>query len=449
MRIVIAGAGAVGLHLAKLLARERHDITLIDEREEQLDSVAVSFDLKTLLGNPMSLNSLREAEAARADLFVAVTPDEAHNLTCCILARKLGAKKTVARVDNGEFTHDEQVAIFKEMGVQSIIYPEQLAAQEIAGTIKRSWIRQYWEVGNGALITLGVKVREAAPIVDEHKTLRELCGPDAPFHIVAIKRGDETLIPHGNDFVLPSDIVFFMTTPEYIPEIRSLAGKNGYPDVSNLIILGGSDTAVQTVNRLPEHIRVRLIEKKLERCHQLSTLLINPRAMVLHGDATDIDLLEDEDIDRTDAFAALTDNSEKNILACLHAKQHGVRKTVAIVENNDYINMAESLGIGTIINKKTIAASHIYRMMLHADVTTVKSLTVANADVCEIPVSEDAYVTRKPVMELGLPATVNLGGIVRNGRGILINGSTQIMPGDTVVAFCLQNTLSKLEKFFK
>ena len=266
---------------------------------------------------------------------------------------------------------------------------------------------------------------------------------------MAIKRGDETLIPHGNDFVLPSDIVFFMTTPQYVPEIRSLAGKDGYPDVSNLIVMGGSDTAVQTVNRLPEHIRVRVIEKNLDRCHQLSSLITNERVMVLHGDATDIDLLEDEDIDHTGAFAALTDNSEKNILACLHAKQHGVRKTVAIVENNDYISMAESLGIGTIINKKTIAASHIYRMMLRADITTVKSLTVANADVCEIPVSENARVTRKPVMELGLPATVNLGGIVRNGRGILINGSTQILPGDTVVAFCLQNTLSKLEKYFK
>ena len=171
--------------------------------------------------------------------------------------------------------------------------------------------------------------------------------------------------------------------------------------------------------------------------------------MVLHGDATDIDLLEDENIDRVDAFAAMTDNSEKNILACLNAKKHGVRKTVAIVENTDYVSLAENFDIGTIINKKSIAASHIYRMMLRADLTTVKSLTVANADVCEIPVSEDARVTKKPVMELGLPPTVNLGGIVRNGRGILINGRTQILPGDTVVTFCLQNTLGKLEKFFK
>lgn len=449
MKIIIAGAGAVGLHLAKLLARERHDITLIDEREEQIGSLGVTFDLKTLVGNPMSLTILKEAEAGNADLFVAVTPDEAHNLTCCILARKLGAKKTVARVDCDEFTNEAQAAFFKEIGVQSIIYPELLAAKEIAGSIKRSWIRQYWEVSNGALVMLGIKVREAAPIVDEHKPLRELCGPDAPFHVVAIKRGDETIIPHGNDYVSPSDIVFFMTTPEYIPEIRRIAGKEGYPDVENLIIMGGSDTAVETVNRLPEHIRVRVIEKNRERCHQLSDLISNPKAMVLHGDATDIDLLEDEDIDRTDAFAALTDNSEKNILACLNAKKHGVRKTVAIVENTDYVSMAESLGIGTIINKKSIAASHIYRMLLRADLSTVKSLTIASADVCEIPVNEDARVTRKPVMELGLPATVNLGGIVRNGRGILINGSTQILPGDTVVAFCLQNTLGKLERFFK
>ncbi|MBR1838704.1 MAG: Trk system potassium transporter TrkA [Bacteroidaceae bacterium] len=448
MKIIIAGAGAVGLHLAKLLARERHDITLIDEQEERVASLSVTFDLKTLAGNPMALTTLKEAEAGRADLFVAVTPDEAHNITCCILARKLGAKKTVARVDNDEFTHEEQAAFFKEIGVQSIIYPELLAAKEIAGSIKRSWIRQYWEVGNGALVMLGVKVREAAPIVDEHKPLRELCGPDAPFHIVAIKRGDDTVIPHGEDFVMPRDIVFFMTTPQYIPDIRQLAGKEGYPDVKKLIVMGGSDTTVQMVNRLPDHIQVKVIEKNMERCRRLSSLISNPNCMVLHGDATDIDLLEDENIDRVDAFAALTDNSEKNILACLNAKKHGVRKTVAIVENTDYVSLAENFDIGTIINKKSIAASHIYRMMLRADLTTVKSLTVANADVCEIPVSEQARVTRKPVMELGLPATVNLGGIVRNGRGILINGRTQILPGDTVVAFCLQNTLSKLERYF-
>ncbi|MBR4553480.1 MAG: Trk system potassium transporter TrkA [Bacteroidaceae bacterium] len=449
MKIVIAGAGAVGMYLSKLLSRERHDITLIDEHEERVASLSVTFDLKTLAGNPMALTTLKEANVGNADLFVAVTPDEAHNLTCCILAKKLGAKKTVARVDNDEFTHEAQVAFFKEIGVQSIIYPELLAAKEIAGSIKRSWIRQYWEVGNGALVMLGVKVRNGATIVDEQKTLRELCGPEAPFHIVAIKRGDDTIIPHGDDVVRPRDIVFFMTTPQYVPEIRALAGKEGYPDVNNLMVMGGSDTAVQMVNRLPEQIRVRIIEKNLDRCHRLSSLITNSNCMVLHGDATDIDLLEDENIDRVDAFAAMTDNSEKNILACLNAKKHGVRKTVAIVENTDYVSLAENFDIGTIINKKSIAASHIYRMMLRADLTTVKSLTVANADVCEIPVSEDARVTKKPVMELGLPPTVNLGGIVRNGRGILINGRTQILPGDTVVAFCLQNTLGKLEKFFK
>ncbi len=449
MKIIIAGAGAVGLHLSKLLVLEHHDITLIDENEDRLQSLTISFDFKTLVGNPMVLSTQKEAGVERADLFVAVTPDEAHNLTCCILAHKLGAKKTVARVDNLEFTQEKERAFFKEIGVQSIIYPELLAAQEINSSIKRSWIRQYWEVGNGALVMLGIKVREGASIVDEQKPLRELCGPEAPFHIVAIKREDETIIPHGNDHVCPRDIVFFMTTPEYIQHIRELAGKTEYPDVNNLIVMGGSDTAVQTVNRLPDYISVRIIEKNMDRCRRLSTAITNSKCMVIHGDATDIDLLEDEYINHVDAFAALTDNSEKNILACLNAKKHGVRKTVAIVENTDYVSLAEKFDIGTIINKKSIAASHIYRMMLRADLTTVKSLTVANADVCEIPVTEDAKVTRKPVMELGLPPTVNFGGIVRNGRGILINGSTQILPGDTVVAFCLQNTIPKLEKFFK
>jgi|UniRef100_UPI003FEE0129 trk system potassium uptake protein len=447
MKIIIAGAGAVGTHLAKLLSRENHDITLIDESAEKLEDISSNFDILTLTNRPTSISALKEAEVGKADLFIGVTPDEAHNMTACMLAYKLGAKKTVARVDNYEYTLPQHRDFFKTVGIGSIIYPEMLAGQEILHNIKRSWIRQWWEVQNGALILLGVKVRSNAQILDQ--PLKDLCGPDSPYHIVAVKRGDVTVIPHGADCLHALDVVYFMTTPKYVNYIRDIAGKEEYPDVSNVFIMGGGSSAVHLANAMPDYMHAKIIESDGRRAERLNEVVTNRHAMIIHGDGRDLALLEEEGIRKAQAFCALTENSETNILACLAAKRLGVRKTVAMVENTDYIGMAESLDIGTIINKKTFAASHIYQMMLKADITSVKSLTVANADVAEFSVPADAKIIHKAVKDLDLPSNITLGGLVRNGVGQLINGSTHILPGDTVVAFCLSGGIKKLEKFFK
>ena len=240
-----------------------------------------------------------------------------------------------------------------------------------------------------------------------------------------------------------------MTTPKYVNYIRDIAGKEEYPDVSNVFIMGGGSTAVHLANAMPDYMHAKIIEADAHRAQRLNEVVTNRHAMIIHGDGRDLALLEEEGIRKAQAFCALTENSETNILACLAAKRLGVRKTVAMVENTDYIGMAESLDIGTIINKKTFAASHIYQMMLKADITSVKSLTVANADVAEFSVSAEAKITRKPVKDLELPSSVTLGGLVRAGHGELINGSTLIKPGDTVVAFCLSGGIKKLEKYFK
>lgn len=446
MKILIAGAGAVGTHLAKLLAREHHDIILIDETEEKLSDINSNFDLMALHGNPSSIAILKEAGADRADLFIGVTPDEARNMTCCMLAAKLGTKKTVARVDNYEYTLAENRAFFKSVGIGSVIYPELLAGREIAHNVQRSWTRQWIEVQGGALVLIGIKVRRNARLLDI--PLRNLCGPEAPYHVVAIKRNGDTLIPHGNDSLQDGDLVYFMTTPKYADYMREITGKEDYPDVKNLFIMGGGDTSLHTVQNMPDGMHAKIFEADERRCAELGEIVTNKHTMIIHGDGRDPELLADEGIHRAQAFAALSDNSEANILACLAAKQMGVRKTVAMVENTDYIGMAENLDIGSIVNKKTLAAGHIYQMMLKADVASMKSLVVANADVAEFPVPEGARITRKPIKDLGLPVTVTLGGLVREGRGLLINGNTQIMPGDTVVAFCLENAINKLARFF-
>ena len=448
MKIIIAGAGAVGSHLATLLSNENHDIVLIDPDEPKLDNATDGLDVMTLNVSPTSIRGLKEAGTQQADLFIAVTPSETRNLTCCMLAHSLGAKKTVARIDNEEYLVPKNAEFFTSAGIGSLIYPEALAAQEIAEGVKRSWVRQSWEVHDGALIILGIKLREEATALYGQK-LKDLCPPDAPYHIVAIKRGDDTIIPGGLDELKLGDIAYFMTKKIYVPNIHQLVGKETYPDVKRLMIMGGGRIGVQTCHLLPDYMDVKLIERDADRCRKLAELLDNDNVLIINGDGRDTQLLHEEGIQQTQAFCALTPDTETNILACLAAKRMGVRKTVALVENTDYITMAEKLDIGTIINKKAIAASHIYQMMLAADVASVKSLTIADADVAEFDAVEGALVTKKPVMQLGLPKGITIGGVVRNGEGILVNGSTQILPGDRVVVFSRTALFKQLDHFFR
>ena len=446
MKIVIVGAGAVGTHLSKLLSREHQDCVLIDADEERLSTLS-EYDVMTYQASPTSIQALKEAGADHADLFVGVTPEESINLNACILAHALGAKKTVARIDNYEYLSHDLQPFFKNLGVDSLIYPEVLAAIDITNGLKLSWVRQRWDVHDGALILLGVKLRESAEILNQ--PLRNLCGPDDPYHVVAIKRNGDTLIPGGMDELHVNDLCYFMTTKEYIPYIRKIVGKEHYTDVKNVIIMGGGKTAVRAALTIPNYMSVKIIESDAQRCEQLNELLENNEAMVIHGDGRDLGLLEEEGIKNTQAFVALTGNAETNILACLTAKKLGVRKTVAMVENLDYVSMAESLDIGTIINKKTIAASHIFQMMLDADVQNLRSLMLVDAEVAEFIAAEGSRVTKRPVKDLGMPFGVTIGGLVRKGQGMLVNGNSQIEAGDSVMVFCHEQKLNNVEKFFK
>lgn len=445
MKIIIAGAGAVGTHLARLLSNEDQEIVLMDEDESKLRNLSSNLDLMTVNLSPTSIAGLKDAGVKNADLFIAVTPDEARNMTACMIATSLGAKKTVARIDSYEYLEPKYKDFFAKMGVNSLIYPEMLAAKEIVDAVKMSWIRQWWEFADGALVLLGTKMRESAEILNV--SLRELGGQNIPFHIVAIKRGNETIIPRGDDIIELNDIVYFTTTKKYIPYIRKITGKETYEDIRSVMIMGGSRIAVKTLQFLPDYIRAKVIEMDEKRARRVVEL-IDDRFHVVLGDGRDLDLLHEEAIENVDAFVALTGSAETNILACLAAKRMGVRKTVAEVENIDYINMAESLDIGSVINKKYIAASHIYQMMLDADVSNVKCLTFANADVAEFIVKKGARITKAMVKDIGLPKGVTIGGLIRNGEGILVTGNTQIKEDDHVVVFCLGQMIKKAEKYF-
>lgn len=445
MKIIIAGAGAVGTHLAKMLSVENENVILLDESEEKLGKMESLFDLQAIVGDPTKISALQSAGVNGAELFVAVTPDESRNITSCILAHYLGAKKTIARIDNYEYLLPKNKAYFASLGVDSLIYPEQLAAEEIATSLKYSWARQMLEFGDGALVMIGVKMRANASILNiPFKDLSR----EIPYHIVAIQRGDETIIPRGNDVILVDDLVCFMTTHDQIPYIRKICGKEEFTEVRSIIIMGGSRIAVRTTKLIPENIDIKIIESDLKRCHKLLEL-VDDRVMIINGDARDPELLRSEGIERTDAFIALSDNSETNILACLAAKRGGVYRTVSEVENIDYISMAESMDIGSVINKKKLAASTIFQMMLNTDVLSVKCLTFIQAVVAEFPVNEGNLITTKPVKSLRLPDGANIGGLIRNGEGMHVTGNTMIQAGDHVIVFCRENVLKKLEKYFR
>ena len=444
MKVVISGAGAVGTHLAKLLSGENQDVILIDLDKEKLNFSKSNFEMITMEGSSTSLKDLEEVGVQEADLFIAVTPDESVNITSCMLASKMGAKKTFARIDNYEYLLPKNKEFFESLGVHSMVYPEMLAAKEIVAAVRRPWVRLWVELFGGSIILVGVKVRENSELVD--KFLYEISNETKTFHIVAIKRNNKTIIPKGSDKVIDGDIVFFTTTKEYVENLPILAGKKNFA-VKNVMIMGGSRIGIRTTQYLPSDINIKLLESDKEKCYKLLEK-VPKNVTVFHEDGRNSDFLLEEKIKEIDAFIAVTGNSEANILACLAAKRFGVRKTVAEVENMDYVSMAENLDIGTIINKKLITVSNIYRFLLNADITNVKSLTFANADVAEIVARPNSQITKKQIKKLSLPKNVTLGGLLRNGEPILVDGDTLIEPYDTVVVFCLEDALRSAEKLF-
>ncbi len=447
MRVIIVGAGAIGAHLADLFSKIKQDIVIIDDDEEKLERIQADCDLMTIHSSASTpIQALKDAGVNRSDLFIAVTRDENLNLSLCVLAKSMGARQTVAKVENAEFIDPQIVESFKAAGISSIIYPDNLAALDIVNGLQLTWTRQRWDVHGGLLTLLGIKVRNGCEILNQ--PFKDIFKPDSPYHVVAIKRGDTTIIPSGNDMLIEGDFVYFMTTREFVPNMKNIMGKSHYPDVKNVIIVGGGKTAVRVVNMLPHGMKAKIFENDTHRCEELIDLVDSDRVMVINADGRSVANLLEENIKSAQAFIALTGNAEANILACLTAKQLGVSKTIAMIENMDYMDIAGNVDIGTIINKQALTASHIYQLLLNGDVRNIRNLMTVNADVAEFTAHSGSRITRKKVRDLDFPREAELGGLVRDGEGMLVNGETQIQPGDVVVVFCHGTDISRIEKYF-
>ncbi|MDR0799817.1 MAG: Trk system potassium transporter TrkA [Dysgonamonadaceae bacterium] len=442
MKIIIGGAGEVGLHLAKLLAAEDQDMILMDPDEEKLNFPS-NTEIMTIVGNPTSIRDLKLAGINGADMFIGVTPEESTNMTACMLAHNLGAKKTIARISNEEYLLLKNTEFFTHLGVDSLICPEILAANEIVSALKTPWTRQWWEIAGG-LILLGIKIREKAPLVNKY--LYDIGREHRIYHIVAIKRGNETIIPRGNDQILAEDILYITTTQEYINEVKKDTGKENI-DINKITIMGAGRIALKVCEQLPHNIQIKLLEINKERSYRVAEK-VDSNVLVINGDGRNTDVLIQENVKNSSAFIALTGNSEANILACVAAKSLGVPKTIAEVENIDYIQLAEKLNIGNVINKKLIASSHIYQFLLDADVSSIKCLAVANADAAELVARAGSKITKKQVKDLRLPHDFTLGGRIHSGKAEIVHGDTLIEPGDHVVVFCLNTAMRKIEDYF-
>ena len=445
MRIVIAGAGEVGTHLAKMLTAHKHDIVVIDTDEDRLNNINSHYDILTIQGSCTSFEKLKDANIKKADLFIAVTHTEEVNITAAILGKKLGAKKSIARINNHEYTLPANKTHFISMGIDALICPQKLAAREIVNLLQQTGTTEIFDFSGGKLSLFVIKLEKDAPIIN--KTLQEASQMASHFdyRAVAITREGKTIIPRGDDVFKDHDLVYVITNQSGISDLMQYSGKKKIA-VKNIMIMGGSRIGIQTAKELENHFNIKLVEISRRRCEYIAGLLTN--TLIINGDGRDIELLEEEGLRKMDAFIAATDNSETNILSCLHAKRMGVKKTIAEVENIDYIDLADNIGIDTIINKKIISASHISRFTMNAEVSNIVCLTGADAEVLEFVVQEGAKITKASLKSINFPKDAIIGGVIRGNSNFIATGDTEIKSQDKVVIFALPTAIHKVEKYF-
>ena len=447
MKIVIAGAGQVGRFLTEMLTEEQqHDILVIDNDRDIINEVNSHYDVLALHGSATSINTLKEAEVGSADLFITVTSHQETNIIASMLAKKLGAKRCVARVDQDEFIEPEHRTLFEELGVDSLIFPEILASEEIVNYLKRPSILKSVNFASGKLSLFTIKVTEKSGLAD--LTLAEIDKkyPDVVARIVAIQRKEETIIPKGDNYVRVGDILYIVTNKDGTEHILNITGIRD-EEIKNVMILGGSRVGIKVARKLQKCCYVKLFEKDKEKSIELAEELSD--TLVINSEARDGDFLMEEGIERTDAFIAVTGNSEINMLSCMLAKKLGVKKTIAEVENTDYLRLIQNMDIDLVINKKMLAASHIFTFTINAEVLSVKYFADTKARVLEFVAHEGSKITGKPLKEINFPKRAIIGGIERNGQTLIAVGDTIIQPNDKVVVFALPDVVNKVASFFK
>ncbi len=448
MKIIIAGAGEVGFHLAKLLSYEAQDITLIDTDKNSLVYAENHLDIKVIRGDATSIAVLTEANIENSDLMIGVTASEATNITLCMLAKQMGCKKTIARISNTEFLEHRETIDFDQLGIDELISPEELAAAEIQQLLSQSAFNETYEFEGGLLTLLGAFLPKSAPFVGKSVKEAATIFPELHFMPIALRRkGTQyTVVPRGDTVLKEGDQVYFITADEGVEELYKLTGMKK-KEIKNVMVLGGSSVGMKTARDLCHNrFNVKLIEKQKERAFDIADKL--PNALVINGDGRKAELLEEESLESMDAFVAVTGNSETNIMSCLVAKSKKIKKTIALVENMDYFQLSHSIGIDTLINKKLLAANTIFRYIRKGKVLALTRLNNLNAEILEFEVKAGSLVTGQKIKDMDFPREAIIGGVIRDGIGIIALGDFEIKAGDKVVVCCLPRAIGPIEKLF-
>lgn len=445
MNILIAGDNEIALHLARLLYDENHDITLFYP-EEQVSSLMQQYDVLIYSGDPTSIDDLKRADIKKTDLFISVYLDGRTNLLAAIMGKNLGAKKCVAKVNEIDYSMGESRDMYKSLGIDFILCPEKIAAKEIANLIMHTAATEIFDFTDKQLSLMLIRLDENAQVLN--KSLSQIAreNHNLNFRAVAIHRGSQTFIPKGDDVFYKNDRAYVVTKPEGIDHLLKLGGKSKF-DISNVMIVGGGTVGKLTAKRLEKHYKVKLIDHNPDNCNKLADELRG--SMVINGDAHDVALLERENIQSMDAMIAVTNNTETNIFTCLLAKKFGVRKTIALVENINFIEISQNIGIDTIINKKLATASYIIRFTMKAEVLSTKCLNGIDAEIFEFAVHAGSPITKKPIHKLKFPSAAIIGGIIRDNHGIIATGDLQVQAGDKVVVFTLPEAFDAVDRMFR
>jgi len=445
MKIVIAGAGETGTHLAKMLGSEDHSITVIDEDEKRLDSLAALADVITVEGDITLFDVLGKAEVKKCDLFIAVSPDENSNILSAVLAKQLGARKAICRIDNDEYLRPNNKEVFINMGIDYMFYPEMVAADEVITMLGHSSTTEYVDFSGGKLVLIAFKVGNSSTLAN--RTLIDVTHDreNQDYRTVAISRAGQTIIPRGNDMFQVGDMIYVITNKDSVNEVMDFTGKSNI-EVKNMMILGGGSIGRRIAKALQNRVNIKLFDYNPDKAYKIAEIL--DKTLVINADGRKMEIMMDEGLDTMDAFVALTARSETNILAAMFAKSMGVKKVIAEVENLNYIDIAEGMGVDTIINKKLITAGSIFRFTMNTDVQAIKCLNGCDAEVLEFIVKPDSPVTKRKIKDTNFLRDAIIGGVVRSDRAFIATGNTEIQAYDRVVVFALPGAISKVGKFF-
>ena len=444
MKIVIAGAGDMGTHLAKMLSGNGHDITVADVDPKALAELGSLVDVETTEGDTTQFSVLRKAGVRKCDLFIAVRSVENDNILSAVMAKQLGARKAIARVDSNEYLEPNSKEVFIDMGIDYLFYPEQIAAREVINLLGHTSTTEYMDFAAGKLSLVAFKLELTSPLLGR-KVVEEGADEDLEYRAVAIVRGSRTIIPGPEERYEEEDMVYIIARHHATQSVVELSG-NSQVDIRNMMILGGSRIGVRIANELQNKINVKLVDYNADKAYRLAEML--DKTLIINEDGRDTEAMIEEDIAGMDAFVAVTGRSETNILAAMLAKRMGVKKVIAEVENINYISLAESIGVDTIINKKLVTASNIFRFTMTTDVQAIKCLTGSQAEVLEFIVKPNSPATKHPIEELGLPDDTMVGGVVCGDRVFIAVGSTQINAFDRVVVFAMPDSIMRVAEFF-